>query len=358
MPIFPKFTYLNWAGLAPLRPKSYLQSLFTPELFGNVLLPRWQKETDALRESVAEWLGCDPTQVAFLPSTTVALTLIANSLNWQPGDVVLYPQRDFPANVMPWEKLRRFDVSPMPIQDWYSPWPERTRMVALSTVDYSTGIEQPWEAVVRHAQQHGIWTCIDAVQSAGIKPSWSPEIDFWCTGTQKWFASGLGLAILVLSKRALTELSSPFPSWLGLKDPPYIESGFDHVGQSWEFGWVTPTAMARFHVNLKTFRRIGWETVSQKVKQRRDYLHEQLLEIGWPVVSCAKNWSGIVSFDPGPGVAEKIVKNGYRHQIITARRGDYVRLSPHMFNTMKQLKTVSHWLWKCKLQYGSEVGKK
>ena len=349
-------TYVNYAGLAPLRFQSYLKGFLPPELMGNVRLPKCTDQLKRLRKKVAAWIGCKPEQVAFVPSTSLALTLAAYSLNWQKDEVALYPANDFPANILPWQKLERFGAKAMGITDWPEPWPEMTKMVSLSTVDYSTGIEQPWREVVARARSQNIWTCVDAVQSAGIKPSWHPDIDFWCAGAQKWLVSGLGVAILILSERVLEQLSPPFPNWLGLQNTSFLNSGSNldlkDTAQGWEMGWVAPTALNRLEASLDYFKKVGWDTVTAQVKSNRDYLHEQCLEMGWSIASCPVQWSGIVSLKLAPGQAELMVKDGYQHRIVTAQRGDYVRLSPHMFNSMRQLKKVSHWLEKCYMEYG------
>jgi cysteine desulfurase / selenocysteine lyase len=351
-------TYLNWAGLAPLTGRGYRASLWAPELLGNLLLPRWFQRVERLREQVAAWLGCQPEQVAFMPSTSLALWVASQSLDWQPGDRVWYPAGDFPANVMPWQQLAQRQVEAIAIQDWQALTTQakalttqtKPRLLSISTVDFTTGIEQPWASVVRHAHAQGIWTCVDAIQSAGIKPSWQPEIDFWCAGTQKWLGSGLGLALLVVSQRVLDQLTPPCPTWLGLNQPPVLASGLVNTARAWEVGWVTPQAIARFDANLRYFQQLGWETVTAGVKQRRDYIHERLLEMGWPVASCPERWSGIVSFDPGvPNTqnisAKTIVEAGYKRRIILAQRGDYVRFSPHIFNSMGSITKALDWLW-------------
>jgi len=363
-------TYLNWAGLAPLTLRAYFKSLWAPELLGNTQLLGWFRRVEALKVAVAEWLGCQPDQVAFVPSTSAGLVIASQALDWQPGDQVLYPAQDFPANVMPWQRLQRFGVEAHGVADWqkflaaesgqtgqseldqpfhafdsYS----RLRLVSLSTVDFTTGIEQPWRAVVQQAHRRGLWTCVDAIQSAGVKPSWCPEIDFWCAGTQKWLGSGLGLALLVLSRRVLDQLSPPLPTWLGLNEPPDLASGLSATARSWELGWSTPQAIARFETNLARFQALGWQTVSDRVKAHRDYLHERLLEMGWLVVSCPKRWSGILSFDPGEGGNETIVQSGYKRWIVIAKRGCYVRLSAHLFNSQRDLHKAVDWLWQCRL---------
>lgn len=348
--------YVNYAGLAPLRPRSYLASLFAPELLGNVRVPQWMAQVKHLKEQIARWLGVEPEQVALMPNTSLGLMSAAYAPDWQAGDGVLYPARDFPSNMLPWQRLARFGVEARAVTDWNAPWPETTRMVAVSTVDFSTGNEQPWQEVVRRAHRRKIWTCVDAIQSAAVKPAYVPEIDFWCCGAQKWLVSGTGIAIMVLSKRAMKELEPPFPNWLGLNDPPDPGSGQNRTARGWELGGVGPGPTARLSSSLAYFEKTGWNVVTREVKKRRDYLHEQLLEIGWQVVSNPEHWSGIVSFDPGKdsagnSKADLIVQDGYRHRIVTIRRGDFVRLSPHVFTSMKQLKKVSQWLSKCHIEY-------
>lgn len=345
-------TYLNWAGLAPLTGRGYRASLFAPELLGNLLLKQWFQRAESVRERVAHWLGCQPEQVAFLPSTSAALWVASQSLAWQPGDLVWYPEGDFPANVLPWQQLAQRQVTSQGIQDWQAvdlPGQRgdhsQPRLISLSTVDFTTGIEQPWPAVVRQAQSQGIWTCVDAIQSAGVKPSWIPEIDFWCAGTQKWLGSGVGLALMVVSQRVLAQLTPPCPTWLSLNQPPLLDSGLVKTARAWELGWITPQAIARFDANLRYFEQLGWDAVTAGVKQRRDFVHERLLEMGWQVVSCPERWSGIISFHPGPIDAKTIVEAGYRQRIILAQRGDYVRFSPHIFNSQRSIAQALDWLW-------------
>jgi selenocysteine lyase/cysteine desulfurase len=339
-------TYLNHAGLAPLRARSALAGLIPWELAGNAFLPRMAGRIGHLREAVGTWLGVEERNVAFLPSTTAALGAVAASIPWTAGDVVLFPARDFPANVFPWTDAARHGVRAVAIEDWDAPFPERTRLVAISTVDYTTGTERPWREVCARARRIGAWTCVDAIQSAGVRPSRSPDVDFWAAGTQKWLAAGLGLAVLAVSDRALGALEGPWHTYLGLRDPRDHASGPADSARRWELGWVTPTALLRFEGSLRGFERIGWDEVSAGVRRKRDRLHERLLETGWPVVSDPVRWSGIVSLDPAPFEAAAIVEDGYRRRIVTAARDRYVRLSPHRWTSDREIDRAVDWLWR------------
>jgi selenocysteine lyase/cysteine desulfurase len=186
---------------------------------------------------------------------------------------------------------------------------------------------------------------VDAIQSAGVKPSRTDDVDFWAAGTQKWLVSGLGLALLVVGDRALDAFDGPWPTYLGLRDPRRHDSGRAPSARRWELGWVTPTAVARFEASLGTLRGIGWRAVSEGIRERRDQVHEGLLEMGWRVVSPPDAWSGIVSIDPGDRSATSIVEDGYRRRIVTADRAGLVRISPHLFTSRREIDRALDWLW-------------
>ena len=338
--------YANYAGLAPISKRAYLASLGTFEVMGNIFLLEWLKKVNLLREKTAKYFGCKAEQVAFVPSTTIGLTIAANALDWKAGDKILFDENDYPANVLCWKKLERFGVELDNIHDLDDKKLSTAKMLVTSTVDYQTGIERQWQEQVRLANKAGLYTCVDAIQSAGIKKAWIPEIDFWCAGVQKWMVSGLGLAVMILSEKVLENLETNLPSWLGLNDIQDSFSGMKKTAQGWEFGWIASAPLARFDANMDYFLKLGQEAITNDLKEKRDLIHEHLLEMDFPVVSCPSNWSGIVSFKAGVEGAKRIVEHGYKEKIITAPRGDYVRISPHIFNSRSDIERICKWLSK------------
>ncbi len=339
-------TYLNYASIGLLPLRSAIAGLVPFEVGGLAFMRPLFERHGQVREAVARWLGTTERNVAFLGSTTAALQAVARTFQWSEGDVVLYPEGDYPANVLPWTDLARFGVCARAVSDWSAPFPERTKLVSISTVDWTTGVERPWRDVCARARAQGIWTCVDAIQSAGVKPSWTPDVDFWASGTQKWLVSGFGLALLVVSDRALSSLEGPWSTSISLREPPRIDSGLVDHARRWELGWVTPTAVLRFRASLRAFERIGWDEVSARVRAQRDRVHERMLEMGYPVLSDPVAWSGIVTIDTSPLDAKRVVEDGYRRRIIVGERGGRIRLSPHCFTGKRDVTRALDWLWR------------
>ena len=63
--------------------------------------------TDQTRKLAAQLINSKPTEIAFVKNTTQGIQLAANVIKWQPGDNILIPENEFPANVYPWLNLAK-----------------------------------------------------------------------------------------------------------------------------------------------------------------------------------------------------------------------------------------------------------
>src|SRR5271169_3932697 len=62
------------------------------------------------RELAAELTGSHADEIAFTGSTSMGLSMVANGLEWRPGDNLVCHRDDYPANVYSWLDLRRLGV--------------------------------------------------------------------------------------------------------------------------------------------------------------------------------------------------------------------------------------------------------
>src|SRR6478736_5317960 len=107
-PVRKNLVYLNHAAVAPLPARvadAMRAQLADSSNFGALHWKKWYRQYDETREKVARFVGGDPARIAFLPSTSHALNLVAQGLEWRPGDNVVGDDLEFPANVYPWMNL-------------------------------------------------------------------------------------------------------------------------------------------------------------------------------------------------------------------------------------------------------------
>lgn len=82
------------------------QSSQNHQEFGDVL-----RDVKRARQTCAQLIGAHPDEIALLGPTSLGLSLFANGLDWQPGDEVVCYHGDYPANVYPWLELRRRGIT-------------------------------------------------------------------------------------------------------------------------------------------------------------------------------------------------------------------------------------------------------
>src|SRR5690606_31424514 len=105
--------------------------------------------SEQLTQEIAAYINAQSAQeIVPVPSTSAGLSAIARSVEWQPGDNVLFCEIEFPSNAYPWLSLERMgvEVRQVPAVDGgltleaLAPLvDERTRLVAASAIQFFTG---------------------------------------------------------------------------------------------------------------------------------------------------------------------------------------------------------------------------
>ncbi|MGY2132943.1 cysteine desulfurase-like protein [Hymenobacter sp. HD11105] len=164
------------------------------------------------RRGVADFLNCQPTEVAFGQNMTSLAFAIARSLGTfiQPGDEIIVTEIDHRANVDPWVTLAKdrgavvkfIPVNPetytLELNQLDTLITPRTKLVAVNMSSNVTGTVTPVEEVIRRAKAVNALVALDAVHAAPHLP-----IDFQALGADilfcsayKFFGPHLGVAVV------------------------------------------------------------------------------------------------------------------------------------------------------------------
>lgn len=127
---------------------------------------------DRLRRAAAALLCCAPQDVAVATGASHGISLVACGLDWRPGDRVVLPRGEFPANTLPWLALRPLGVEvdivePDRVADAVD---TRTRVVSVGHVNFATGRRLDIDAIGAACAAHDAVYVIDAAQSLGALP--------------------------------------------------------------------------------------------------------------------------------------------------------------------------------------------
>ncbi len=132
-------TYFD-SACQSLRPRSvieaidqyYLKSSACSGRSMHQLAAEVTRNCDQARGAMAKFLNAaKKEEIVFTRNTTEGINLVANSLSWQKGDVVLISDKEHNSNLIPWQMLARKrgwrSASCLPRRTTPSTWPPSRR---------------------------------------------------------------------------------------------------------------------------------------------------------------------------------------------------------------------------------------
>ena len=173
-----------------------------------------------LRGRAADLIGADAEEIALVPNTTSGISLVAEGFPWRPGDNVVLPANEFPSNQYPWlhmadrgVEIRRVkdDQGRVSVERLADACDNRTRVVAVSWVSYSSGWRQDLDQLAEMVHSHGALLFLDAIQGLGVFPLdvANTPVDFLAADGHKWLLGPEGAGVFFLRREHL-DLLRPF----------------------------------------------------------------------------------------------------------------------------------------------------
>jgi len=313
--------------------------------------------TETARAAAGRSLGVPASEVALTDSTTMGLGLLYARLALRPGDEVLTTEHDFYATheslrlsgarvrrVALYDDPRRASVDEI-VSRLRRAVTGRTRVVAITWVHSSTGVQLPVRAIADALPQRVV-LCVDGVHGFGADASTMRELrcDAFVSGCHKWLYGPRGTGVLWANDRVRELMRPTIPSfddgasygaWLsgsapsGVADGPRLTPGGFH---SFEHRWALTEAFA-FH------QRIGRARVQSRIRSLTRRLQAGLGDVRGVRLrtpTSAALSAGLVCFevadrDPGEVVARLAQRRIVASVTPYARR--YVRLGPGIVNS-------------------------
>ena len=357
-PITNQYNYLNHAAVSPL-PLPTLQAvdaqLKDVHENGSVNFQDWLEVKEQARSLLAALLGSRPEQVAFMRNTSDALSTVANGLAWQKGDNIVTFRGEFPSNIYPWRRIR--DVFGVELRmceehDGRIDFDElaklidqHTRVVTISHVQFASGFRMDLERLGRLVRQHEALLVVDAIQALGVVPINVEEelVDVAAGASHKWLMAPEGVGYLYLSDRARERIQPTLVGWISVARPEDyqdFEQGWNEASLAWETGTGPAALIYGLKASLELLTALGVAQTARHLTQLTDHLCESLQRKPYRVVSSRLpgEKSQIVCIrHTGSLSAMALYAHLKKQNIITAPRGDRLRIAPHVYNTAEEI---------------------
>ncbi len=311
------------------------------------------------RRSAARLLNADEGEIALTDSTGGGMNIISYGFNWQEGDEVITTTHEHISALAPLYQARdrfgiiiRFaDLGPRADRPFLSAISElvteRTRLISISHVTWTTGTRLDISAIARLGRERGIPVLIDGAQSAGAIPIdvKALDIDFYAIPMQKWLCGPDGTGALYVKHESLRYAAPTYVGYWSVKHEEGIEWELNDNAQRFELGGRHTAAVAGQGAVLDWLEQfVGYPWMFERIANLNTYAYHALQQIpGLTMLTPKPGGSGLLSFTlEGRSDAELVKQVREKHNIILRNipSTKALRISTDFYNTEEEIDTL------------------
>jgi len=234
----------------------------------------------------------------------------------------------------------------VPTEDLFAAADDRTKVIAVSYVQWTTGLRMDLESIGEFCEERGIYFVVDAIQGLGALPFDVGRfgVDFMSAGSYKYLLGPLGVGCFYCRKEVLTDV---WPSRVGHRnvvDDMTLDYKLDlwPSAKRFEAGGMNYLGLHGLDASLDIIEEAGVENIERHVLRLTDLLIEKLQERGYRVTSSLlpRERSGIVSFVHQRHDSEELLGRLSEAKIITSLRDGAIRASAHLYNNEEDIERL------------------
>ena len=351
-PIFRDSVYLNTCSLGALGERSRRKVAEFLDIWQSRAAAAWydvwwEALTD-LRARYGRVVNAAPGEIALAPSISVALSAIAESIDYRRRPKVVITSLDFPTVAYQWLAKARAGVelviveSPdrvsVPVDAIARAVDDRTALVVTSHVYFTSGAIQDIKRVAAAAHEHGALCLIDAYQSVGQIPVDVRDagVDALVAGGLKWLLGGPGIVFLYMREAVARRLEPAISGWFGQRDQFAFDPRtltFHDDTRRFELGTPSLAAVYAQLGGLEYIEEIGISAIREATAALTEDLIARARAAGFhPKIAAEPQQRSAIVMIPMPDPAGS-VRHLAAGGIIADSRPGHVRLSPFFYNS-------------------------
>ena len=318
--------------------------------------------SEHLRREFAELIEGDGEGVAVIPAVSYGVALAAANLKIERGRQVVVLAEEFPSQVYQWRSVCRecaAEVLTVPRPDdgnWTAAVLElltpAVAVVCVPHCHWADGGLIDLRAVGAAARTCGAALVVDATQSLGAAPFSVREVqpDFMMVTTHKWLMGpySFGLMYFAPHLRQGRALEENWTCREGSEDLSRLTDYCDRYRQGarrYDVGEMSNfllLPMAR--AGLRQIMHWQVPRVAATLRLMTDRIAEAAADLGLCVCPSRYRHGHMIGLHAPGGLAQRLAQGLRNRQIFVSVRGDYVRISPHVYNSPEDIDCLTQAL--------------
>ncbi|MDP2736875.1 MAG: aminotransferase class V-fold PLP-dependent enzyme, partial [bacterium] len=250
------------------------------------------KKVAEARIKMAQFINAKHVEeIIFTRNTTEGINLIAHTLKFNKGDIILTTDKEHNSNLIPWQVLAKkigviHKVVPsksdntFDLEKFESLMSAKVKLVAMGQTSNLDGVSIPAKQIIKIAHSHGALVLLDAAQAAPHKKIdvADLDVDFLAFSGHKMLGpTGTGV---LYGKKQLLENLEPF---LTGGDTVEFSTYTDHkllpIPEKFEAGLQDYAGIIGLGAAAEYLQNIGYENIAEQELKLNKYLTEEILKI-------------------------------------------------------------------------------
>ncbi len=345
----PQLKSVTAAGVAAVQRKEQPWTITPPDFFETV---------ETVRGLFGQMVDAAADDIAIIPSVSYGVGVAAANLPLRRGQNIVMLAEQFPSNVYPWREAAREKGAEIRVVnrpengDWTAPLlaaiDAATAGVATPHCHWTDGSRVDLLAVRRRCDEVGAALVVDATQSLGAMPFSVKKVrpDFLVAAAYKWLLGPYSLAYLYVAPAHQNGRPLEF-NWINRKDSENFaelvnyrdeyQAGarrFD-VGEKSNFALMPMAAAALSQI-------AAWQVpqIYQSLAAITAQINERARALGLSVVPPEVRSGHLTGLRFPHGVPPRLVTELAREKIYLSVRGNAIRISPHLYNTLADVEKL------------------
>lgn len=307
-----------------------------------------------LHQVASRLINAGPEDIAAGSSATELLCSLAWAISPSKDQNVVSSEIVFPSTVYPWQRvsnstgceirLAKEKNNFILLDEIITLIDQHTAVVCISHVEYGNGQTFDLHLLAEAAHEHGALLVVDATQSAGAIPIdvQACPVDALISGAYKWLCGPFGAAFMYVAPHLQTKLEPGlvgFRSHKNMWDLDASRIDYPQSAQKFEFSTMAFGCAVGLTRAINFLNDVGVENIFQHNRQLADRLIEGLQTHGAVITSPMEDGSrsSIVRAHFENIESNKIIQSLKRAGVFVSQRGDSIRFSPHLYNTMSDI---------------------
>lgn len=257
-------------------------------LFGSETSKRYE---EARRKIAKFFNAAHPEEIIFTRNATEGLNLLAHTIEFEPGDIVVTSDLEHNSNLLPWQlvekrkKIKRLIIptnqdTTFNLERYRERMVPGVKLVSMLHTSNLSGVTFPVEQIIRIAHQHKAWVCLDAAQSAFSRPIdvRRLEADFLVVSLHKMLGP-TGVGVLYGKKELLEKLPQFLAGGGTLEDITYGTVQTSALPDKFEAGLQDYAGVIGAGAAVDYIKRIGQDNIFRHIQSLNVYATEKLSRI-------------------------------------------------------------------------------